>query len=400
MPELEDILNRDLAKAGGTRPERVLVCFGKADRPGCGSFARTLFDWFRAPAIVCALATDEGAGGAWTRITRLSLRPVTRLSEAELAFFAETLAAHARRAWRSARPRMPARYSIGVLYDPDEALPPSTPRTLKHWARLAEKQGVEVEPIRKRDLSRLAEFDALFIRETTSIRDHTYQFAQRARAEGMPVIDDPQSMIRCTNKVYLWERLSQARLPMPETMVMRPNGDMRAVAERLGFPVVVKIPDGSFGRGVRKAGTLEELAELTRTFFGDSDLLLAQKFVPTRFDWRIGVLERRPLFACQYRMARGHWQIVRHRADGTADEGTFAAFALDEAPAEVVDIAVRAAALIGDGLYGVDLKETPDGPVVIEINDNPNLDHGIEDASGGDEIWLRLTRWFTDRLAR
>ncbi len=400
VPELEDVLNRELAKAEGPRPERILVCFGKADNPACPGFGRLLFDWYRAPAIVAGMATAEGTGGPWTKINRIQLRSPTKLNEAEAAFFAGTLEEHTSRAWRSAKPRVPARYSIGVLNDPNEQLPPSSQESLKHWARHAEKMGVEVEPIRKRDLSRLAEFDALFIRETTSIRNHTYRFAERARAEAMPVIDDPISMIRCTNKVYLWERLSQAGLPTPETMVMRSNGKLEEVCDRLGLPVVVKIPDGSFGRGVRKAETLDALKELTAAFFKESELLLAQKFVPTKFDWRIGVLDGQPLFACQYRMARGHWQIVRHKADGSADEGGFATFALEDAPADIVDVAVRAAALIGDGLYGVDLKETDGGPTVIEINDNPNLDHGVEDAKGGAEIWMRLTRWFTDRLAR
>jgi glutathione synthase/RimK-type ligase-like ATP-grasp enzyme len=59
---------------------------------------------------------------------------------------------------------------------------------------------------------------------------------------------------------------------------------------------------------------------------------------------------------------------------------------------------VRAASLIGDGLYGVDLKETPDGVFVIEINDNPNLEHGIEDAVSKSDLWNRLTRWFTTRI--
>jgi glutathione synthase/RimK-type ligase-like ATP-grasp enzyme len=181
---------------------------------------------------------------------------------------------------------------------------------------------------------------------------------------------------------------------------MRPNGRLQEAGDKLGFPLVVKIPDGSFSRGVKKVASQDELKTLTDTFFKDSELLLAQKFIPTTFDWRIGVLDGQPLFACQYRMARGHWQIVNHRDDGRADEGGFATFPLEEAPAEVVDIAVRSAGLIGDGLYGIDLKETPDGPVVIEINDNPNLEHGVEDAKGGAEIWLRLTRWFTDRLAR
>lgn len=97
-------------------------------------------------------------------------------------------------------------------------------------------------------------------------------------------------------------------------------------------------------------------------------------------------------------MARGHWQIVKHRPDGTAREGGFKTFALEQTPREVVDLAVRAAKPIGDGLYGVDLKETANGIVVMEVNDNPNLEHGIEDAVGKDEVWVRILKWFIDRL--
>ena len=128
-----------------------------------------------------------------------------------------------------------------------------------HWAKLAAPLGVEVEPITRKDFGKLAEFDALFIRETTSIRNHTYQFARRAVMERMPVIDDPISMIRCTNKVYLWERLTHAGLPVPETVLIQEPADVERAADILGFPVVVKIPDGSFSRGVRKADDMEAL---------------------------------------------------------------------------------------------------------------------------------------------
>jgi glutathione synthase/RimK-type ligase-like ATP-grasp enzyme len=64
----------------------------------------------------------------------------------------------------------------------------------------------------------------------------------------------------------------------------------------------------------------------------------------------------------------------------------------------VIDIAVRAAKPIGDGFYGVDLKQTDNGIVVMEVNDNPNLEHGIEDVVGKDEIWMRLLRWFVERF--
>jgi glutathione synthase/RimK-type ligase-like ATP-grasp enzyme len=97
-------------------------------------------------------------------------------------------------------------------------------------------------------------------------------------------------------------------------------------------------------------------------------------------------------------MAKGHWQIIKHGPDGKFNEGGFKTFAVDQAPPEVIDLAVRAAGPIGQGLYGVDIKETPDGPVVMEVNDNPNLEHGIEDAVLKDELWTRLLKWFVVRM--
>jgi len=160
----------------------------------------------------------------------------------------------------------------------------------------------------------------------------------------------------------------------------------------------VKIPDGSFSRGVHKIETPAEFKRVCDELFEETDLLLAQKFLPTEFDWRVGVLAGEPLFVCQYRMARGHWQIVKHRADGSSREGGFKTFDVEQAPSALIDVAVRAARPIGDGFYGVDIKQTDSGFVVMEVNDNPNLEHGIEDVVGKDEVWIRLLRWFIDRF--
>src|ERR1700730_10356932 len=56
--------------------------------------------------------------------------------------------------------------------------------------------------------------------EATSIDDHTYRFARRAWQEGMPVIDDPISMIRCTNKVFLVELLGHNQVATPPTVII------------------------------------------------------------------------------------------------------------------------------------------------------------------------------------
>ena len=395
LPDLEDELNR-CARRADFQPDnemRLLVCFGIAHDQRFESFGRLLFDMFRCPALEVTVEP-----GDWLSIDRIRPRNITRLANGEGEFFRQSLHNHTKREWRDPKARSISKYDLAVLYDPNEKTAPSSAASIKHFARIADKMSVDVEPITKRQLAELAEFDGLFIRETTSIDNHTYRFARRAWQEGMPVIDDPISMIRCTNKVFLMELLQQNQVPTPPTVILAEDTDLEKAIDELGLPMVVKIPDGSFSRGVHKIEFAAEFARVADELFEETDLVLAQKFLPTEFDWRVGILAGEPLFVCQYRMARGHWQVVKYRPDGSSREGGFRAFGLDQAPREVIDLAVRAARPIGDGFYGVDLKQTDHGIIVMEVNDNPSLEHGIEDAVGKDEVWMRVLRWFIDRF--
>jgi glutathione synthase/RimK-type ligase-like ATP-grasp enzyme len=61
-------------------------------------------------------------------------------------------------------------------------------------------------------------------------------------------------------------------------------------------------------------------------------------------------------------------------------------------------VATRAASLVGNGLYGVDLKQTEHGVFVIEINDNPNLDSGVEDKVLKDDLYREILGEFISRI--
>ena len=187
---------------------------------------------------------------------------------------------HTRRTWKTAKTRTPAKYTLAVLHDPQEKLPPSTQESIRHFAKVAQRFSIDVEPIQRGDLDKLAEYDALFIRVTTSIDNYTYRFARRAQQEGMPVIDDPQSMIRCTNKVYLAERLTAERVPTPKTLVVQSEKQAGELGERIGWPVVLKIPDGSFSRGVYKCDNAEELKRRLKQLLQDSTCLSARSSCP------------------------------------------------------------------------------------------------------------------------
>lgn len=288
------------------------------------------------------------------------------------------------------------RASIAVLFDADDQFAPSTPETIEHLERIAAENNVFVHCLGMDDLERLAEFDALFIRALTGVREPSFQFALRAEMLDMPVIDDPQSIIRCSNKVFLDELLRREGIPTPQTLIVTPRTPWREL-ETLGTPLVLKLPDGSFSAAVHKVATEREYSDRAAEMFRRSPLLIAQEFVRTEFDWRVAVLDGKVLFVARYFMAEGHWQIRSEDQQGER-YGRVEAVRRESAPAAVVDLAKRAAGLIGRGLYGVDIKNGPAGPVVIEINENPNLDRGEDDTADGDAIYREIVAYFVRRI--
>ena len=390
QPLLEKAAESLQKVAGATHVLRIF--FGWTVEKSMLELARELFERLPMPSLEVQLR----ANGVW-RIHRVSAVPVGDLNAVEKAHFHTALQHYLARRRRKAKPSERMRYDLAILHDPLEALPPSSSRTLKHFVRIGKRLGIHVELIQRRDYGRLAEFDALFIRETTRIDHHTYEFARKAEQEGLVVIDDPDSILRCTNKVYLTEILRAHQVPILETVIICKT-DLRRLEKRLSYPFVLKVPDGSFSRGVRKVTDPETLRKVAAELFADSDLLLAQPYCYTPFDWRIGMLDRQPLFACQYFMSSNHWQIVRHLDNGRALQGGFRTIPLHEVPTLVLQTAVRAANLIGDGLYGVDLKETSEGVFVVEVNDNPNIDRGIEDGVMGDALYETVLRSLIRRM--
>jgi glutathione synthase/RimK-type ligase-like ATP-grasp enzyme len=79
-------------------------------------------------------------------------------------------------------------------------------------------------------------------------------------------------------------------------------------------------------------------------------------------------------------------------------EGKTEALSIGEAPDDVVKTAVQAANLMGDGFYGVDLKQVGSQICIIEINDNPNVDAGNEDAVLGDALYREVMGVFRKRI--
>ncbi len=370
------------------------IFFGESSVPELQKLARELFEQQPCPILWVELQWQ----GSW-QVTGLKVMPLHKLAEPEQEAFANALDRFSAQLWRKAKSPQVSRYEMAILVDPDEKLPPSDPKALKKFVREGARLGINVDFIGRKDLRRLPEYDMLFIRETTNIDHHTFQFACRAEAEGLVVMDDPQSIIRCTNKVFLADLFTARGVPTPRTRLIAgaDSKTLDGLAEELGFPLILKIPDGSFSRGISKVNDREQLKPAVIELLKDSALLLAQEYMYTDFDWRVGVLNGKPLYACKYFMARGHWQIYNHGGDRTSSGG-FETLPTYEAPRAVIQTAVKAASLVGKGLYGVDLKQVGNRVAVIEVNDNPSIDAGVEDAFLGDELYRQILQAFVQRV--
>ena len=143
---------------------------------------------------------------------------------------------------------------------------------------------------------------------------------------------------------------------------------------------MLKIPDSSFSQGVVKVESPDEMRLKIKEMMKTSDLLIAQEFLPTDFDWRVGILDNKVLFVYKYYMAKNHWQIYNRGSKKKGDvTGAFEVFNIGDVAPYILDTALKATRLIGNGLYGVDVKDVNGKAYMIEIDDNPKIDAGVED---------------------
>jgi glutathione synthase/RimK-type ligase-like ATP-grasp enzyme len=390
---LDELIQKSLAPIKSDAFE-LSIYFGRNVASRHDALSRQLFNLLQAPLL---RAEFERRGHHW-RIR--SVRPIAasdippQHQEFAIQATTEYFMGRRRRVHKLAAPR----YDLAILHDPDNPEPASNARAMQKFEKAAQALGMHVEFVTKADFGRLTEFDALFIRDTTFVNHYTYRFSRRAAAEGLVVIDDPDSILKCNNKVYLAEILARHRIPAPRTLLVhRDNVDQ--IIPALALPCVLKQPDSSFSVGVVKVESEEELPAKVNALLDKSELIIAQEYLPTEFDWRIGILDRRPLFVAKYFMVPGHWQIIKH-GDRKQDfvEGATVALSVGEAPDRVVKLGLKAANLIGDGFYGVDIKQVGNRFYVIEINDNPNVDAGNEDSVLKDALYREVMGVFLKRI--
>jgi len=366
------------------------VYFGLTKSEIRDKLALQLFQLVQAPSIKVVFTKK-------TKWALQSTRPISlnEVPELDKPLLIEALEKYLLRK-REHRPDK-KKYDLAILVNPKDNNPPSNDKALKRFYKASLEAGFNTEFITRNDFVQLIQYDALFIRATTNVNHHTFRFAKKAESLGLFVIDDPVSILKCTNKVYLHELLQANKILTPKSYVVTED-NCHALPEKMAFPFILKQPDGAFSKGVFKINSVEEFKKIRATMFETSDLLIAQEFLPTPFDWRVGILDGQVIFVCKYYMASAHWQIVNWNADKEEQNGNFESIPVDQAPSGLLKTALKATSLIGRSLYGVDMKEVDGKFVVIEINDNPNIDAGVEDKFLKDKLYSMIMEVFMNKV--
>ncbi|MBZ0265145.1 RimK family protein [bacterium] len=390
--ELTDIMRKSL-KSIQSDKFTLSVYFGKNVASRHDRLAAALFKFFPAPLLRATFVRNT----VW-ELQNLNAIPLSSVPETHRDFMLSAGESFFSKRLPEKGKLSHMRFDMAILYDPEDHTSPSDNRAIQNFQKAAQNLEIATELITKDDYGRLSEFDALFIRTTTAVNHYTYRFSRRAEAEGLVVIDDPQSILRCTNKVYLAELLAKNSVPTPLTRIMHKD-NLQQVMLEIGLPAILKQPDSSSSLGVKKADTEAEFLKLANEILEISDLVIVQEFMPTEFDWRIGLLDGRPLYATKYFMAKKHWQITLHdHTTGRMRHGTWESLPVDEVPLEGIKLAVKAGNLIGKGLYGVDLKQVEKKWYIIEVNDNPSIEFHVEDEILKGELYQRIMRNFLTRI--
>ncbi|MCX6826170.1 MAG: RimK family alpha-L-glutamate ligase [candidate division Zixibacteria bacterium] len=267
---------------------------------------------------------------------------------------------------------------------------------LMKLGQVAHMQGHRLDFLFRPDMYKIPHYDAIFIRALTDPLNSTYVASRLAQLNGLRVIDDPDSIIICCDKVNMYRHLQQAGVPMPETVFLK-EADLTVengakLLDSMGNPLVLKAPNSSFSLYVERVYSPEEFVKVGKRFLRRADRVVAQRFIQSEFDWRVGVLAGEALYVCQYVIPKKRWKITTYTGNGREISGNVKGFDLTSVNPKLIETAVRAAKAIGNGLYGIDLKQVGDEFVVIEVNDNPTIAEDEEDQKAP-YIYEKLIRY-------
>jgi len=219
--------------------------------------------------------------------------------------------------------------------------------------------------------------DAVIPRIGASITIFGLAVVRQFEMMGVYCLNESQAIARSRDKLRCLQILSRHDIGLPPTVYTRQADHVPGCIERVdGPPVVVKLLQGTQGIGVVLAESTAGASSVVEAFHGLDQNILIQKFIHEAkgADIRALVVGRRVVGAMRRQAVSGEFRSNIHRGGKPKKI---------KLPAEYRKTALAAARVLGLRVAGVDLVESADGPMVMEVNSSPGLE-GIEKATGAD----------------
>jgi ribosomal protein S6--L-glutamate ligase len=219
--------------------------------------------------------------------------------------------------------------------------------------------------------------DAVVPRIGASITHFGLAVVRQFEMLGVYCLNESQAIARSRDKLRCLQLLSRHDIGLPPTIYTRDGDHVPACIERVeGPPVVVKLLQGTQGIGVVLAESTMAASSVIEAFHGLDQNILIQKFIREAggSDIRALVVGRKVVAAMRRQAVTGEFRSNIHRG-GTAKKIRL--------PADYRRTALAAARALGLTVAGVDLIESAEGPMVMEVNSSPGLE-GIQKTTGVD----------------
>lgn len=188
---------------------------------------------------------------------------------------------------------------------------------------------------------------------------------------------ESQALIRSRDKLRSLQIMARAGVGLPKTVFTNYSKDVDQVVSSVGgAPLVIKLLEGTQGLGVVLAESENAAKSIIEAFNGLKARVIAQEFIEEAggADIRAFVVEGNVVGAMKRQGKKGEFRSNLHRG-GTAS--------IVELSEEERNTALKATRVLGLGVAGVDMLQSKNGPLVIEVNSSPGLE-GIEGATGKD----------------
>ena len=220
-------------------------------------------------------------------------------------------------------------------------------------------------------------YDAVIPRIGASVTFYGTAVVRQFEMVGTYSLNESVAISRSRDKLRSLQLLSRKGIGLPRTgFANKPDNIKDLIKNVGGAPLVIKLLEGTQGIGVVLADTNKAAESIIEAFMGLKANILVQEFIKEAggADIRCLVVGGKVVAAMKRQGAEGEFRSNLHRG-GSAT--------LVRLSKEERETAVNAARVMGLNVCGVDILQSANGPVVMEVNSSPGLE-GIESATGKD----------------